>query len=221
MIGLHRGRPVAAGLLLSALFYSSPGEAQELGVAPHLGTLGLGADLAVRVAPSLGIRVGANYFPFDISFDEDSVDYTLELPSPQFLVAVDYYPAGQFRLTGGLMVSASSLDLTAELVGPREIGDGTYTPEEVGSLTGTLDTRTVSLYAGIGFGDPTARRVGFFLDAGVAFHGNPDLDVEAHGPLASDPDFQADLDAEVDERQDDVENFSVYPVLSVGLSFRL
>ena len=48
-----------------------------------------------------------------------------------------------------------------------------------------------------------------------------ELSAEAGGPVGSDPQFRADLDAEVEERQADIEDFVVYPVLSLGLCFRL
>ncbi len=59
---------------------------------------------------------------------------------------------------------------------------------------------------------------GFFTDLGVAFHGSPEVDLQVRGPLAGDPDLQADLAREEQEIQDDVENVRVYPVLSLGFT---
>jgi len=212
---------VRASALAAAVSITAPAHGQDVGVAAHVGTLGLGADAALSLRDDLSLRASANFFPFDVNFDASDIDYDLDLPSPQFLLLADFYPAGQFRLSGGLMISASDFDLTAKLDGPVEIGETTYTPAEIGSLTGTLSTWDVAPYVGIGFGNPTASRVGFFLDLGVAFHGNPDVSARADGPVASLPGFQQDLDAEVAEIQDDVENIIVYPVLSVGISFGL
>ncbi|HSM16102.1 MAG TPA: hypothetical protein VK845_03765 [Gemmatimonadales bacterium] len=119
------------------------------------------------------------------------------------------------------MISTSSFDLTGELDGPVDIGGTTYTPAEVGNLTGTLETRDVSPYIGLGFGNPATSRVGFFVELGVAFHGNPKASATADGPIASAPGFQQDLDREIQDITDDVENFIVYPVLSIGVSIGL
>jgi hypothetical protein len=205
----------------AALFLAPPVHAQGVGASAHAGTLGLGADVAVSVSDELSLRAGANFFPFDINFDESDVDYDLDLPSPQFLLLADFYPIGGFHVSGGIMVSTSDFDLTAELSEPVEIGETTYTPAEIGNLTGRLATRDVSPYVGIGFGNAAASRIGFVFDLGVAFHGEPRVSATADGPVASLPGFQQDLDAEIAEIQEDVENIIVYPVLSLGISIGL
>jgi hypothetical protein len=63
--------------------------------------------------------------------------------------------------------------------------------------------------------------VGFFLDLGVAFQGSPSVTAEADGPIASQPQFQQDLQEEVDEIEDDVSPFTVYPVLAIGVAVGL
>lgn len=212
--------PFVVALVATSLV-ASPAPAQELGAAAHVGTLGLGADVAVSVHDNVGLRASFNYFPFDINFEVAGIDYSVDLPSPQFMLLADFYPTGQFRLSGGLLISSTDFDVTGELQQAVDIGNTTYTAAEVGNLTGTFATRDVSPYIGIGLGNPVASRIGFFLDLGVAFHGNPEVSAQADGPVASQPGFQQDLDAEVQELQDDVDNIIVYPVLSLGISFRL
>lgn len=217
--GTSHRLPVLA--LMAVALMARPVRAQDLDIAVHVGTLGLGADLVATVQSNLGLRASLNYIPFDFNAVEEGVDYTLDLPTPQFLFVADFYPAGPFRLTGGVMVSAGDIEATGRPVEPVEIGSTTYSPSEVGTLTAKIETRTVSPYIGIGFGNPGGSRVAFFADLGVAFHGNPSLSAEASGPVASLPGFQQDLDAEIQDVQDDIENVVVYPVFAIGLSFRL
>jgi hypothetical protein len=120
-----------------------------------------------------------------------------------------------------LLIKWADFDVRGRLTAPHMLGDAIYTPEEVGNLTGTVVTHDVSPYLGIGYGNPVSGRVGFFFDLGVAFHGNPRASASADRPVASDPDFQRDLDAEVQDIQDDLENIIVYPVLSLGISIRV
>lgn len=206
---------------LGAIAISTPAYAQNLGMTAHGGTLGLGVDVVLPVQSNFGLRAGVNYFPFDLNFGGDSIDYRLSLPSPQVALLADLYPVGQFRLSGGFLIKWAEYDVAARLTDTRRIGDGIYTPEEVGNLTGRVVTHDLSPYIGIGFGNPAAGRVGFFFDLGVAFHGNPQVSASADGPVSSDPGFQQDLAAEVQDLQDDLENIVVYPVLALGVTIQL
>jgi hypothetical protein len=218
---LVKHNTVRLGTVIAALSLATPVSAQDVGLAFHVGSLGLGADVAIAIHPNVGLRAGGNFFPFGINFTTSGIDYSLDLPSPQFMLLADLYPAGSFRVSAGLMIPSANFDLTGELDGPVNIGGSTYTPAQVGSLTGTLETRDVSPYIGIGFGNPASGRVGFFLDLGVAFHGNPQASATVDGPISAAPGFQQDLDREIQDIQDDVENIIVYPVLSVGISIGL
>jgi hypothetical protein len=218
---LVKHNTVRLGAVIAALSLATPVSAQDVGLAFHVGSLGLGADVAVAIHPNVGLRAGGNFFPFGINFTTSGIDYSLDLPSPQFMLLADLYPAGSFRVSAGLMISSANFDLTGELDGLVNIGGSTYTPAEVGNLTGTLETRDVSPYIGIGFGNPASGRVGFFLDLGVAFRGNPQASATVDGPISAAPGFQQDLDREIQDIQDDVENIIVYPVLSIGISIGL
>lgn len=210
-----------AAALLAAVTFHVPALAQDLGVAAHGGTRGLGADVVLAVQPNVGVRASFSFFPFGANFTERNIRYHLEMPSPQVALLADFYPSGQFRLTGGVLIKWSDFDVRARLLRPDSIGDAVYTPAEVGHVRGKVTTHDVSPYIGIGFGDPTARRIGFFLDFGVAFHGNPKASARADGPIGSDPEFQQNLEVEVQQIQDDIDNVIVYPVLSLGISFRV
>lgn len=192
--------------------------AQGVGVAPHVGTLGVGADLAVSLVNRVGLRAGANIFPFDIGISASDVDYTIDLPSPQFTVLADLFLAGSFRLTGGLLVSSDDLTLEGDFTGTVDIGGNTFTAAEVGTLTGAIVTNDVAPYVGIGVGRVAGSAFGFLLDLGVAFQGTPSVLLAADGPIASDPAFQAELEAERQEIEDDVDIFRYYPVITLGFS---
>jgi len=204
------------GLLVSA----QPVLAQGVGAAVHAGTLGLGADLSVS-GRRVGLRVGGNIFPFDVDLEASDVKYTVDLPSPQFTTLIDLYLVGGLRATGGLLFSAEDIDLVGQLTNSVEIGGGVYTPADVGTLSGSIVNKDVNPYLGLGFGNPSTSRLGFFLDLGVAFQGKPAVTLLASGPIASLPQFQADLEQERQSAEEDLEIFQYYPVLSIGVSVRL
>jgi hypothetical protein len=213
-------RYVLAGCILS-LTTVAPLGAQGLGVAGHAGTLGLGVDVAVAVTPRIGIRAGANFFPTDIDLTVSDLDYTIDLPSPQFTAVLDLYLLGGLRLSGGLFASSDDINLVGMLSDDVEIGDDVYTPSQVGTLIGSIINDDLGPYIGIGFGNPAASRIGFFLDLGVAFQGAPEVALTADGPVTLLPSFQADLEAERVSAEEDLEMFQYYPVLSIGFSIRL
>ncbi len=207
--------------LLSSVVVAPPIAAQGAGVAVHVGSLGLGADLAIGFNRNVGLRVGGNLFPFNIDVTSSDVSYTANPPSPQFLAVLDLTAGGAFRVSAGALIARNDFELDALLVGPVDIGGTLYAPEDLGTLTGTFDTRTVAPYIGIGFGSPGNGRARFFADLGVAFHGTPQVSAVVSGPIASDPAFQRDLEREIQQMQDDVDPFKVYPVLSVGVMIGL
>lgn len=102
---------------------SAPARAQNLDMAVHVGSMGLGADLIATVQSNLGLRVSLNYIPFDINSDADSIDFSLDLPTPQVLLVADFYAAGRFRLSGGVMISSGDFEARGELTEPVEIGN--------------------------------------------------------------------------------------------------
>lgn len=205
---------------LAILFALAPSalSAQGFTVSGRIGTLGLGAEGSLALTDMLAVRAGAFYQPWEPSFEYDGIDYTFDLASPSFLGVVDIHPTGgAFRFTGGLVFFGADTEGRASLVGPVEIGNETYTPQDIGTLTGTFATNDMAPYIGLGFGKaPGSTGGAFTFDIGVAFQGEPDVDLSATGPLASDLTFQADLAREENQIQEDAELFRYYPVISIG-----
>ena len=210
-------RHYALATPLLASIVVSPIHAQNVGFSLHLGSLGVGADVAVAVNNNVSLRAGANVFPFDINITESDIRYSLDIRSPSFLTVIDVSPGGAFRVSAGLLIATRDFTIDADLAEAVNIGGTLYQPSDVGSLTGVLDTRDVAPYVGIGFGSPRGGGVRLFLDLGVAFHGSPEVSAVATGPIASQPQFQQDLQQEVDDLQDSLSSFRVYPVLAFGL----
>ncbi len=196
----------------------SPAHAQGAGIALHVGTLGVGADIATAFGSHVALRSGFNFFPRDIDATVSDVRYQVDFASPTFTLVLDLYLVGPLRLSGGGVFSPDDIVLLGELPGSVDINDTPYPASQVGNLAGTIVTNEVSPYAGIGLGNPARSKFGFFLDLGVAFHGTPVFTLEADGPLSSNLAFRADLAAEQQSIQDDLTNIIVYPVATIGFS---
>ena len=58
------------------------------------------------------------------------------------------------------------------------------------------------------------------ISVGVVFQGEPVVTLQADGEIADDPLFQQELQREQDELQEDLNDFTLYPVASFGLTYR-
>ena len=207
--------------LMAIAVAPSLGHAQGIGLLAHAGSLGLGGDVAISLNRYLGIRGGGNFFPMDFDINISDIDFTFDLPSPQFTATLDLFPTGGgLRISAGVLFSNNDLTIEGDLTGSVDIGDATYGAAQVGTLTGAILTKDASPYVGIGFGNPARSTFGFFLELGVAFKGEPEVTLEADGPAASLPAFQADLERERRDAEDDpwINVFRYYPIVSMGFS---
>lgn len=208
-------------VLAAALFAALPAAAQHrpvIGVGLSAGTMGVAVDGAVQLTSRIGVRGRVAAMPYEPELEFDGIRYTFALPSPQAGLFADLFLVGPLRLTGGLRYAADDYSITAEVTGSVEIGDVTYTAAEVGTLTGAVSSRAAGPYIGIGLGRVAGRGVGVFFDAGVSFHDSPVASLSSSGgSLSNNAAFQAELDRELTRFNGDIESYSFYPVVALGL----
>lgn len=214
-----RLRAVLLGGLLGMV--AAPAAAQSLAVSGRISTLGIGAEAGIGAGSMVGLRAGFNVQPFEPSREFDDIDFTLDLASPSYTLLLDLHPGGSgFRLTGGAVFFGSDHELRGVPTEAVDIGDQSYTPEQIGTLSGMFEVKDVAPYLGIGFGRIGGRTgPGFVVDLGVALQGEPGVQLSASGPIASQPVFIANLEEEEREIEDDAKAFRFYPVLSLGFAF--
>lgn len=193
--------------------------AQGLGIGARIGTVGIGVDGALALGPNLAIRVGLGLLPFEPTSEIDDVEYTLELPRTWTNVGVDVYVAGPFRIGGGVLFRPDDVGLRATPTSDVEFGDATFTPEEVGTIVGTLASRSAAPYAVLGLGRLTELGVSLFLDAGVAFMGDPQVTLSSvGGTLSDEPVLESAIAEEVERFEEDAGAYlRFWPFLSIGV----
>lgn len=211
-----------AGLLLV-----QPVQANEmigLGVSAKAGTLGVGADVIGRINDSLNLRLGLQGFTYDISGSYSDIDYDADLELFSGMLLADLFPFGNnFRISAGMMINQNEATLTGKPTNNSfAIGGTTYPSTLVGTLTSNVDFNTVAPYAGIGYGGAFSDKSNwsFSFDLGVLFQGSPNVSYSADGPLADNPIFQAGLEQERKELEDDLDEYTYYPVLSLGVTYK-
>jgi len=191
-------------------------------VSGKTGTLGLGGEFTTAVTPKINARIGINTLDLDLEDELDDIEYDIGLDFSSFSALLDWHIFDSpFRISGGVLSMNHNLDLYASATGEQEIGGFTYDWSEIGTLSGSVEIDNVAPYVGIGWGNPLTgdQSLGFTCDFGVAFAGSPDVALSATG-MASDPVFQANLERERRDIEDELEDFKFYPVISISFFYR-
>jgi hypothetical protein len=211
---------VALFVLSSLAHAQDGGSSITFGISPHVSTLGVGADVGVGLHPRITVRAGASYIPFKPSISVSDTEWEASLPEMSYTGTVDLYLIGGLHVSGGFRYKTTDVEAVGNYTGTVNVGDQTFTGDEVGTLTGVIVTKDLSPYAGIGFGNVAKRGLGFILDFGVAFHGSPEVTLTSEGgTLSGDPLLDAELAKEADNFEEEIPGvFDVYPVLTVGLT---
>ncbi len=220
-------RLVALALVPVALHAQSApksgGITSDAAVSVRLSTLGLGFELGKQLMDHVSARVGINFGSLSRNGRQQSditYDVSLKLKAAEALV--DFYPAkrGNLHFTAGILTNPITItgDGKPSGSGTFTINSHSYTSAQVGTLTASGKFPGVSPYLGLGFGTPAHRggRVKFLFDLGVGI-GKAKLALSATG-AASNSTLQADLDAQRDKTQKDVDKVPVYPVIAFGVA---
>ena len=210
---------VLAGALLTGALAAPPSAAAQIGVAARVGTLGIGGEGALDISDRLVLRGGVGLVTLDVSTSFDGIAVDLELPDSWYNVGIDIYLNSALRIGGGLLVRPDDPTLTGAFQEPVDVGGRTFTPGEIGTLTGTLSSEDRAPYLLIGFGKHTASGLGLSLDVGAAFTGDPRVTLDASGGTFSDqPELDARLEQEAQDFEDDMRGWlRIWPILSLGV----
>lgn len=192
-------------------------------ISPAVSTLGLGLETGVRLNETFGLRFGGNWFSFDADREIDDVDYDADVTLASLGTLVDYHPfQGGFRLSGGLRFNFNQADLTGTPNEDFEIGNTVFSADDVGILDGDVNFNVLAPFLGIGYGAALldgSLSIGF--DLGVMYQGKADVDLDAEGGLLEgNAILEAELAAEEDDVEDDLEDFQFYPVVGLAVVYR-
>lgn len=192
-----------------------------VGVTAKAGTLGYGGDLTLGLGSRVNLRGGYNQMDYEGTRHFEDADITGELHWQTVPILLDVHPfGGGFRLSCGPVINNNEVDLSATANKTVTLDDVEF---EVARLDGSVTFDQNSWYFGFGYGNAVGRdgRWHFSCDFGVMYHGEPQIEATA---TAADPAVQEELnralDAELEQWREDAKNYSYYPVISFGVSFR-
>lgn len=211
-------------LLTSA---STSGNSTGSAIGLRISSLGFGGEIVLPIFSEISARLGFDFFNYESSRDIDGIDYDIDASLAWIPMLFDYNPGrSAFRLTAGFIVSMNNVKLTSTSDEVIEIGDHTYTPEEFGTLITDVDCRAVAPYLGIGILKhiPSDGAVSIAFDIGAMFQHYKLILTHEGGsiPPLIEEQFMTDLYAESETIENDLNNrFGVYPVLKIGISFKI
>ena len=196
------------------------GEGHAVGF--KVGALGMGAEYTHQLTDRLAVR-GALYGS-EIGFDgeESGIDYEFDVVWDSFTAGIDFHPlSSALRLSLGIMKNDNGLELFSRPSGNVTIGDTTYSPSQIGTLTGNMRFDDTATLAGVGWDWSRDKRLfGMSLDIGVVDQGDPVVTLLGNGTLLGNPSFEQDINAEEVELAGEAADLDLVPFLSLGFQFR-
>lgn len=213
-------RSSAAFLIVSCFTAGNAAANDDFWFGLKAGTLGFGAEASWRPLPWLDVRAGANIYDYDDSGSQAGVNYDATLALDTFYATANFrFPLSPFRLSAGAFANNNELRMVSRDANAFQIGGTVYTPQDVGRLESITSFDSVAPYIGAGFDFDVINRLGLSLDFGVLWQGDPTVTLTSTGQLANNPAFMAELEAERQELENEVEDLKAYPVISIGFNF--
>lgn len=219
---------VAVAALAAAIAAPVFAQDSRFAVGPQIGTTGVGAEAQFQINDRIVIRGGADWLDLDEDFSSDGIEYEGSVDFSTASAFVDFHPFdSSFLISAGAYFGKRDVQVTGRSSGANvEIGDQIFTAEQAGQIEGDLTFGDVAPFVGIGWNNTFRKegRWGFKAVAGAAFGEDPEATLRRTGGVALPAQVQADLDRELREEEqeleDDADDFKVFPVLQVGLTYR-
>lgn len=211
----------------------------RLGAAIKISTLGAGLEAATTLTSRSNLRGGFNIFSYDHTFNKDGVDYAGQLRFRSAEAHYDWFPfAGSFHLSPGVLIyNGNRISASASVPGGKTftLNQTTYTSDPNNPINGSgkVDFIKAGPMFTIGWGNLLPRNHRHFsvpVEVGLIYTGAPRTALNLQGgacdasglicfPVGSDPNFQANVQAEQTKLNKDMSAFKVYPVISAGFGF--
>ena len=186
------------------------------------GTIGVGPHVAFRPSPHFGVRANAGFLSVSRDEEVDDINYDGELDLNSYGAMLDWFPlGGGLRISLGGRVNNTEIDLVGRPTTNVTVGNTTYTPQQIGTLRGTVTTDDFAPMLTIGYGGTLAEGFTIGAELGVLFQGEPEIgDLRGTGLLASTTQFQADIEREEREIEDDLSDYDLWPILQIEFLYR-
>lgn len=215
----------ACGVALGLVGLAMPAQAQDTSSSFSIGvtggSLGVGPEAGARINSTIGVRANASFLDFSHDFDVNDIDYSGKVKLESYGANIDLYPFdGGFRISAGFRINRNQVNAVASPSGPVTVGDATFTPTQIGTLTGNARTNDVAPTLTIGYAGGLTKGIKFGVDAGAMFQGSPTVgELQSSGMFANDPNFRSQLEKERRDLNNKIDDYKVYPILQLSLFY--
>lgn len=213
----------------------------RVGLRVSAGLGGAGVETATPLGRTLDLRAGSDFFVYNTTLQEDSVNVGLKLRMQASRASMDWFPrGGRFKLSP-LLVFANNNHVGARVTVPSSddltLGGQQFVSSSTDPLRGSasVDFRRVSPGATIGLGrmfTPERHHWSFSTDAGFYYAGVPPLKIAFNGSacaataygsaceaVTKDPVFQQSLAAFEAKSRRNLRYASYFPILTTGIGY--
>jgi len=191
----------------------------DLGIAVGIkgGSLGAGVELSKSLPYKFAIRGSFNQLTYTLndSIPDKDMKYAMDINLSSWSVILDYHPwNGVFRLSGGIINNGNNFVSEITSTKSYTAGGRTFTPEDQGTLTATIDWDPMAPYIGIGWGNSTEKGkfFGVNVDLGAMIQNSPKVKLEGTNMMAA-------MESEGQKIEKHLEGAKAWIVASLGFSF--
>lgn len=212
---------VGAAVLMTVSPALAQDDAATYSAGVTAGSLGVGPEVGFRPSPMFGVRGSASFLNVNGDFDVDDIDYRGKVKLESYGAVADFYPfKGGLRISGGFRINKNRVNVTATPTSNVTVGNVTYTPAQVGTLTGNVKTDEFAPVVTVGYAGGLTKGIKFGIDAGVMFQGDPNVqNLRGTGSLASNTAFLAEIERERVKFNDEIKDYRYYPVVQLSLFY--
>lgn len=202
-------------------------------------TLGAGLELSTPLSRHFGLRAGGNIFSFNYRFNIDGVDYNSRFNLRSGSANLDWFPGrGRFRIGMGVLYFNNTLSAISGVPPGNyfELGSQGFVNSVDDPLHGTAGvdfSRHVAPMVSVAYnliGKRESSRITMPLELGVAYTGPAKIYVTLDGTacvsdgcftFAENQEAQQSLQDEIKKLNNNLSSYPVYPIFSIGVTYRL
>ena len=199
---------------------ASAARAEPVSLAVTAGTGGAGVEVALHRligGGDVALRAAAEGLTYSDHATYDNIRYSGDLKLQDTGLYVDWQPSRAVGLAvvAGYQTSLRRLGLLGTPASSFVINGVTYTPAQVGVLTGQVRLTRVTPYLGLSLRKHLGEHLFLKADLGAAFGSQPTTTLTATGAGVS----LIDLAAEAAKVSREASHFKTYPLATIGLGY--